>query len=138
MDLKQDQTQWRVFLDESFKVEEDREAKSEKWRYYELRGRYGIIYPYSADLLAAYIHSPRIAAKFQRETGIAPSQQGDYEAVFRFSSQTLPFAAGLIGAKKRRRLSPEQKARLAGHLKDARQARSGVQKSPTKSHDTEK
>ena len=61
MDLKLDQKRYRVFMDESYVVETyPGKEKDQRW-YYELRGRYGILWPYSDTTIALLITSKQIA-----------------------------------------------------------------------------
>ncbi len=117
MDLKLDQKRYRVFVDESYATETDTEARREKWRYYELRGKYGTIYPYSATQLAVYFNTKKVSNPFIKRAGWVKKQDGDSETVFWIPDSYLELAANTIKARKRRVISPEMLATLVNRLK---------------------
>lgn len=88
----------------------------------EIQGRYGAIYPYGSthfhpDLLAVRVDSPRIWMRDFDHLGLKVRQWGDDEKVFLFPVSMLDEIAGLIKARRRRQVSPEQKAELLRRLK---------------------
>lgn len=90
----------------------------------EIRGKYGAIYPYGSthfmpELLAVRVDSPRIWIRDFDHLGLKVRQWGDFEKVFLFPVSMLDEIAGLIKAKRRRQVSPEQKAELLRRLKVA-------------------
>jgi hypothetical protein len=92
----------------------------------EIPGKYGAIYPCGYDgSLSVRIESktkvrnnPR--AKRLEAEGFAVIQRGDWEIVFKFDPAQIFYIAGVIKAKKRRHLSPEQKAQAIAALAKAR------------------
>jgi hypothetical protein len=116
MDLRQ-QTQFRVYIEESFQAQKDygdpvlwKDAKANKWAYAELRGKYGLIYPYSKTQLAATINTKRIYARLPRTWKVI--QNGDAETTVFFPDEALQMVASLMKIKKRRQYSKETLARL--------------------------
>ncbi len=118
VNLKIDQSRYKVFIEESYAVETDSEARAEKWRYYELRGSLGDIYPYSISHLCVLIRSNRVGEKTRR---LKPAwkliQNGDDEMVFLLPNEELEQAALIVHPRKRRFMTEEQKARAAERLR---------------------
>lgn len=92
----------------------------------EIRGKYGVIYPFSnvGQLAVRVVSKTRIknslvAARLIKE-GYKCVQQGDWEQVFVFEQAKFTSVATLIQAKKRKRLSPENKAKAIAALAKAR------------------
>lgn len=92
----------------------------------EIRGRHGAIYPYGHDGTLAVRNesrkenirtSPR-AKQLERE-GLKVIQRGDWEIVFKFEPARIDYIADLIKAKKKRHLSPEQRAKAIEALAKA-------------------
>ena len=116
MNLKTDQSRYKVFLDDSYAVEKEEGKTAELWRYYELRGLQGIIYPWSESHLAAQLNafnSPipgRVKAEHPEWTVI---QSGDREITFKIPNKDFEDAAQLARCRKRRVVAPEAAERLA-------------------------
>lgn len=91
----------------------------------EIRGRHGTIYPYGYNgSLAVRFDSKTKAktnawAKRLKKEGFPVIQRGGWEIVFKFESAQIDYIADLIKAKKRRHLSPEQKAQAIAALAKA-------------------
>lgn len=113
MDLSA-QTKYKVFLDESYKHDVTEERRK-KWQYYELHGKYGMIYPYSASQLAVYFNTHKVSRKFLKRWFLIT--EGDFERVFLIPDSDLELAASSIEAKKRRQYSPETLAKLRKNIK---------------------
>jgi hypothetical protein len=114
LNLKTEQRRYKVFIDDSYEAEKEPGKTFEQWRYYELRGKYGSVYPYSETDLAMCVTSPKIAGRIRREMPDWPViQSGDEETVFKVANSTLFSCAEAIQAKKRRVISPATRERLA-------------------------
>ena len=109
-------TRYKTRLDESYDHETEDGKSAEKWRYVEIIGWYGIIYPYSESLLAVQISSGTIRERLLRQ-GIPDDwekiQDADDGVVFTLPNKDLDVAAGLIRARAKRRGSKEAAKRLA-------------------------
>lgn len=87
----------------------------------EIRGKYGAIYPHGTDgTLAVRVESARVARRFA-PLGLQVVQRGDDEVVFLFAADLIDKMAALIRARRRRQVSPERRAQLAQHLREARE-----------------
>ena len=89
---------------------------------HEIRGRHGIIYPYGHNGSLAVrieaktkIKNNAVARRLESE-GFPVIQRGDWAINFEFMPEQIDYIAGLIKAKKRRRLSPEQKVQAMAAL----------------------
>lgn len=90
----------------------------------EIPGKFGTIYPCGLNGdLAVWTGSQRIAVRL-RALGLKPLQGGPdaEECSFRFPTRQLETVAGIIQAKRRRRLSPEARQQLIERLKAGRSA----------------
>ncbi len=114
IDLKKEYgKKYRIFMDESWEAEVNRDPKDKPW-YYEIRGKYGKIYLYGSNKLAVHITSNVIGNRVERENQdifnlYLKRSEG---STFLFKEENLEMAAKLIKAKTRRVLSDEQKAKL--------------------------
>lgn len=86
----------------------------------EIPGRLGVIYPYSHDGTLAVRSESAWASRRLADLGLVLRQKGDFEAVFLFPPSRLDEIASIIHAKRRRVLSPEQRAKQAIILAEAR------------------
>lgn len=103
------QKRYRVFTDESWFVEKEPGKDKEKWRYAELRGKYGMVYPYSYDWLGVQIKAGNVGEATRRANpGWAVIQDCDDFLVFKVKNEELDKAAGIVRARKRRAMTPEQ------------------------------
>jgi hypothetical protein len=100
---------YRITLDESASEDTDRETKL--WCY-RLPCRYGFISVHGVNTLAAYTRG-RMVSKLEALEGVTVHQRGDQEVRILFHPDRLDAIAELLKARKRRRLSDDQKARLA-------------------------
>lgn len=112
MNLRQIQKRYRVFIEDSYEVETDPGKSKELWRYMELRGKYGHIYPYSERKFAVYLKSPTIYERLKRQGKWQKIQEGDTECVFLFDRPGLEFFAKLIQSRKKRIMSESERKRL--------------------------
>jgi hypothetical protein len=69
--------------------------------------RLGWIEYHDGAELAVYSDRPRVFARLWAVPGVRRWQVGDQEARWLFPPQTLQAVAGVIGARRRRSLSPE-------------------------------
>jgi hypothetical protein len=104
----------------------DDACRAERVWCQEIRGRRGVIYPYG--------YNGSLAVRFDSKTksktaawvtrllaeGYALVQCGDWEVIFKFDPSKFEYFAGLIQAKRRRRLTPEQRAKAELALVRAR------------------
>ena len=96
----------------------DDPCKKERCWGMEISGKYGVIYPYGYNGdLAVWSGSGRMISKLEAVPGLSRIQgiQGGEEQTFRFSPALVPTIAVIIRARKRRKLNPEQRARLAAY-----------------------
>jgi hypothetical protein len=114
-DLRKVENKYKVYKDKAKDlVSEEKEKQLFK---YELRGKYGEIYPYGYDeSLAVYVNSPKIVSIIKKRFNLEILQKGDYETVFKFYSDLLEKIADLIKAKKKRVISNEFKSKLLQRL----------------------
>lgn len=115
MNLKKDQRRYRVFVEDGATGLGD-----DAWRYYELHGKYGKMWPYSQDTLALYVTSNILMNRIRREYKWPIKQQGDFETVFLVPDKQFDIASQLLRFKKRRQLSQETKQRLISRLASLR------------------
>jgi hypothetical protein len=84
----------------------------------EIRGRHGLVHPYGGELLCAVSNTGHTGAKLRRLPFVL-NVKGDEETVIRFHSDHVKEVFEIIKPYRRRRLSPEQRARsierLAGY-----------------------
>lgn len=91
----------------------------------EIRGKHGAIYPYGYDgSLAVRIEgktrlSNNARAQGLEQEGLPVIQRGEWEVIFKFDPERIHDMAELIGAKKRRHLTPEQRAKAMEGLAKA-------------------
>ncbi len=100
--------QYRIRWDEA------REGRSQDPAMMQIPCQYGIIYPHSATLLVVEIdyHNPT-ANRVGRIPGVTLHQDGDQEKTFLFPVELFPEVARIVKPRVRRRLSPENRQRLA-------------------------
>lgn len=99
---------YKITLDESYAVEKDLEAKEEKWRYYELHGKHGMIYPYSRDRVVVVLNT------FGKEKR------------YFFHTDQFKEALKLVNPNKKRVYSPEYREVLRQRLFKARKTQRGM------------
>lgn len=104
MNLRTDQTKYRTYLEEGHNANE-----VDAWRFFECRGRYGSIWPYSNTYLACLVLSNRIGEMVKRDyPHWKLTQDGENETTFILENKFLDEAADVISARKKRRMSPDQ------------------------------
>lgn len=103
------QKKYRTFLDESYYPETEPGKTAEKWRYAEIRGKFGMVYAYSHDWLGVQVKAGRIAEQTRRgHKDWQVIQDCDDFVVFKVKNECLDEVAGIIRARKRRAMTPEQ------------------------------
>lgn len=85
----------------------------------ELRCRYGIVYPYGGEFLAAAADHPRLGAKLRALPFIA-SAKGDVETVVVFGQDHAKAVFRILKPYRRRQLSETERSRKAEILARAR------------------
>ncbi len=82
----------------------------------QLSGRYGTIYPHSADLLAVECDYHPQAAKKLAALALRCIQDGTGEKTFVFPVEQFEDVAAIVQPKRKRTLSPEQRAERVQRL----------------------
>ena len=105
-------------------MEKEPGKEADKWRYYELRGPYGYVYPYSGSQLACIVfasldpssinRSQRAKKCREEHPDWAVIQSGDTETTFRLDDNGFEDAAQTISARVKRVGNPENALHLAG------------------------
>jgi hypothetical protein len=87
----------------------------------------GVIYPHGPDTLALEVDGRRgIAAKVAAIPGVTLAQDGDWEKTFLFHVDLFERIAAIVKPRRRRQLSPEQRAASAARLAKHRVERRGI------------
>lgn len=103
---------YRIGFEESYYAERTRHTIDDPWLQI-IPGTYGHIYPHGGELLAVSTHRRgRIAKKLIDLPGVVVVQSGDDGINATFPLSVFDDVASLIGARKRRNVSPEQRERL--------------------------
>lgn len=102
---------YRVTLDESYQHETEEGKSLQEWRWHEIRGKFGILYPYSKDQLACLFTSVIIANRFNVK-GWRVLQDGDFERNVLIPFDSVQEVLKAIRPKKRRQVSEHEKNRL--------------------------
>lgn len=102
--------QYKIFMDEAWEHLQVKSEEDKPW-YYEIRGRYGLIYSYDDTTLAVMVTSSNIKEHMGRffKGKIKVFWEGDGEGVFRFGPELIHKIAEMIRAKKKRHLTDRQK-----------------------------
>ena len=108
---------YRITLDESSK--DDTSHENRPW-YYRIPCKYGFISVYGADMLAAYARGRIMPGKLAAMDGTRIHQRGDDEIRVLFSPDRLDAIADLLGARRRRHLSPKNRAEAIARLQRSR------------------
>lgn len=107
MNLKTDQKIYRVYLEDGANANQ-----VDAWRYFELRGKYGTIYPYSESHLAIQIKSSILANRVRRTKRYPLLQDADDVVVFKAPDSELKSFASMLKCSKLRHLSEQQREKL--------------------------
>lgn len=111
------QRKYKIVFDESYQLETSERKTFDKWRYAEIPGRYGKVYPYSESLFAAYIKSPKIYTPIIRMKKHKIIQEGYMEIVFLFPPGDFDFFATEMKLRKKRQMSEKQRILASERLK---------------------
>jgi hypothetical protein len=116
---------YRITPDESSSVDTDRETRL--WCH-RIPCRYGFISVHGEDTLAAWTDRRGMIRRLVALEGVRLHQRGDREARVLFPPDRLDSVAGLLRARRRVRLSPEERERRRALILRARQK---LEKNPT-------
>lgn len=58
---------YRVTMDESYAAEKEPGKTNEQWRYFEIKGKYGVLYPFKENQLALTFTSIVVANRFKNK-----------------------------------------------------------------------
>jgi len=110
---------YRITHDESYHHERTEFRSIEEPWLQVIPGRYASIYPHGGELLAVSTHertSGRVNQSLRRKLlaipGVEPQQDGGDGIDATFPVEAFDAVAELVKARRRRRLSPEQRAKL--------------------------
>lgn len=124
MDLKAKYgKKYRVTTEDSFEQETDTESRRERWRYYEIRGKHGSVFPYSFDKLAVTFTSIQIANRFD---SLIIMQNGETERTCLIPSGGEDAVIRAIRPRNRRQLSEATKIMLRERLSKLRKPAEGA------------
>jgi hypothetical protein len=121
---------YRVTLDESWGHETEEGKSKNEWRYHEIKGKYGVIYPYSYSQLTCIFNSMIVYGWF-KDRGWRIIQDGESEKNVFIPFESIEEVLKAIKPRKRRQLTEEQKKRLTEQVK-AYSFRSNTPKNSTK------
>lgn len=107
---------YRVTPDESYEHETEEGKSLNQWRWHEIRGKFGILYPYSKDQLACLFTSIIVANRFKSK-GWRVLQNGDFERNVLIPLDSTQEVLKAIRPKKRRQMSLDQKIVAVERLK---------------------
>jgi hypothetical protein len=108
---------YRIFMDEAWKAEDSQsnpdKVKDKPW-YYEIRGKYGVIYLYGANKLAVRITGNRIKSRIKTEYRniLSLYLEAEDESIFLFNPENFEIVAKLIKARRKRQISEKERLRL--------------------------
>lgn len=106
IDLKQlAGRKYKIRLDESYEADQG----GKEW-YYQIECRKGHVYVHGKNLLGAYVKGGKMVSKVRAIPGTKIHQNGDGEATFVFPPELLDQVADVIQARRRPRLTDEQRA----------------------------
>lgn len=109
---------YKITMDESWAVERQRKEEEKIW-YYEIVGRLGTVYPHS-ETHCAFELTPRTWKKMQAVTlpyTIKKHRECDEGPTLLIENDDVSMALRWIRPRKKRTLSPEQKAKAVARLK---------------------
>ena len=117
--------QYRVRYEESYQAHYGPLARTPDPWLMIIPCRCGHIYPFGGDTLAASVDGfPKVAGRLKNLPRCRVYQDGDFgELTVLFDAADLPEVARIMQPRRRRRLSPEQRAQRAEHLARVRPKR---------------
>jgi hypothetical protein len=98
----------QIVLDPSAKGEP---CSARPW-FYRIPCKYGFIAVYGADKLVAHCRAGRLIPRLLKIPGVVARQRGDGEVNAVFPPERLKDVARLLGARRKRQMSPEERERL--------------------------
>ncbi len=104
-------------MDEAWKAEDSQsnpdKVKDKPW-YYEIRGKYGVIYLNEANKLAVRITGNRIKSRIKTEYRniLSLYLEAEDESIFLFNPENFEIVAKLIKARRKRQISEKERLRL--------------------------
>jgi hypothetical protein len=107
---------YKITLDESVLMDKVRENRV---FYYRIPCKYGFINVHNDTQLAAYTNSGRIAIKLMTLENII-KQRGDKEVRVLFTIDRLREVCNLLKARKKRKMSPENREKVIERFKKLR------------------
>lgn len=111
-DLSKISGRYRVSTEESWYAEKDRNKDEKVW-YMQIKGRYGLIFPYDEETLCIVVYNnyfgKKIAAFLDQEFILGHAKD---EHIYKFPVDQLKKVAKLIKPKVRRIISEKEKERL--------------------------
>jgi hypothetical protein len=108
---------YRISLDPSAEIDTCRENRV--W-YYRIPARNGFISVHGPDTLAGFTHRKGVIPRLCAIEGVRVYQRGDSEARILFDPSRLDAVADVLKARKRVRLSPEDRQRRSERMKSLR------------------
>lgn len=102
---------YRIEYDPAFEAQGRGREEQRAWLVL-IPGRYGHVYPFSADRLAAYVAGRLQPNKVKLLPFAEVHQDGDGECTVLFEPQHLDRIAPLVGLRRRRQLSADHKRKL--------------------------
>lgn len=118
VNFKTNQKKYRVYREDGARGREP-----EAWRYYELHGKFGAIYPYNQETLGVQITGKVIAGQVRRLHKFEIIQDADDMTVFKAPNAPLHFFGKLLKLKIQTRLSPELREKLRNAMVTVRSHR---------------
>lgn len=119
---------YKVFVDDAYRAETTQNKSADKWRYLELRGKYGYVYPFSSSHIAVAVTGPKIATKLLKRPGWKVLQNADDAIVFMIPDEDTSFAFSTLKLFRKKVLSEEDRAKKAAVLAKAREAKKAAGK----------
>jgi hypothetical protein len=117
---------FKIFVDDAYKAETMPSKTQEKWRYLELRGKYGYAYPHNVSQIAIAVTGSKIAAKVRRQHTWKVLQDADDATVFLIPDTDTQVALQVLKLFRKKVLSDEDKAKKAAVLEKARAVRKAI------------
>lgn len=107
MNFKTDQRKYRVYLENGANANQ-----SDAWRYYELRGKFGNIYPYSEKEIGVQVNSQVYANRLKRMGAWKVIQDADDFVVFVARNDEYSYFAEMLKCRRKRVVSERERQRL--------------------------
>ena len=108
---------YRISMDESYAAEKDPEARKEIWRYYEIRGKYGMVFPYGWNKPAVTFTSNKVSNKTSKDRNWQILQNGEDEQTYLVPKEDLEYVIESINPRKKRQISETERLASIERLK---------------------